>query len=179
MNHLDIPRRYAYFSLLIGLLVLFVLAGLAACSATSGSNGAMEGMDTPTDAGDMSGMDHEMDHTEDMTGMEMDGVGHDAEARRFVPNDGAVVHIMSPADGAVYKSSDDVPVMIETTNFTVGDEGKHWHIYLDGSPTMVMGGTSFVLQNLSPGEHEIEVFLSLATHEDLEQGDKVIIVVEE
>lgn len=68
---------------------------------------------------------------------------------------------------------------IETVNFSIGEEGNHWHIYLDGNPIMVMGGTTFVLQNLSPGHHEIKVYLSLETHEDLEQGDSVMIMVSE
>ncbi|MCB8988287.1 MAG: hypothetical protein H6661_11115 [Ardenticatenaceae bacterium] len=54
---------------------------------------------TPPDTGDMSGMD-KMDRPEDMTGMEMDSVGHDAEARHFIIMMGRW-YIMSPADGCL------------------------------------------------------------------------------
>ena len=104
---------------------------------------------------------------------------HDTAMRHFVPNDGAEVRITTPADEASFKSSDSVPVTIDTTDFTIGEDGNHWHIYIDGDPIMVMGGYTFVLQNLSPGQHDIEVYLSNGHHEDLEQGDKVTILVGE
>ncbi|MCP4425962.1 MAG: hypothetical protein GY803_15830 [Chloroflexi bacterium] len=104
---------------------------------------------------------------------------HDSAAQQFVPNDGAEVRITSPADGASFKSDANIPITIETTNFTIGEEGNHWHIYLEDKAIMVMGGETFVLQNLAPGDHEIDVYLSLGTHEDLENGDKIRIIVEE
>jgi hypothetical protein len=107
------------------------------------------------------------------------GDNHDTALRQFVPNDGAEVHIASPANEAIFKSNDTVLVTIETVDFTIGEEGNHWHIYLDGNPIMVMGGYTFVLQNLPAGQHDIEVYLSNGHHEDLEQGDKVTILVEE
>lgn len=155
---LNTRRPFSQAFVLAGLILFLILGGLSACSAAA---------DTELEE-DNSGMDHD----EDMSGM-------DHETRRFVPNDGAKVSIVSPADETVFKSSDSVPIVIETVDFTIGEDGKHWHIYLDDAPIMVMGGTSFVLQNLSPGAHQIEVFLSLGTHEDLEQGDKISIVVEE
>jgi len=170
-------RTPTYGFFLVGLLFLFVFAALSACSASSASS-EMTGMDSATE--DMADMDHtdmdhtDMDHTDSMAGMD-----HGAEGRKFVPNDGAEVHIMSPKNEAVFTHEDGVPVIIGTTNFTIGEEGRHWHIYVDGDPIMVMGGTTFVLQDLAPGAHEIEVYLSLGTHEDLQQGDKVSITVAE
>jgi len=134
---------------------------------------------------DMADMDHadmghdDMDHAAMDQADSMAGMDHGAEGRKFVPNDGAEVHIMSPKNEAVFNHQDGVPVIIATTNFTIGEDGRHWHIYVDGDPIMVMGGTTFVLQDLAPGAHEIEVFLSLGTHEDLQQGDKVSITVAE
>lgn len=106
-------------------------------------------------------------------------VDHDATLRHFVPNDGAEVRITSPITGDAYESGASVPVTIETTDFIIGKNGNHWHIYLDGMPIMVMGGETYVLENLEPGEHEIDVYLSLGTHEDLEDGKKITIMVEE
>ncbi len=183
-----LAKRRNRFGFLAGLLLLVAAAGLSACSAAAGTAGAMGGMEAQNEPGGMSEMDmtHEGDTAHDEGMAEMahepmghDSMGHDSEARQFVPNHGAEVHITAPEDGAVYQSSDNVLVKIETTNFVIGEEGKHWHIYVDGSPTMIMGGESYVLKNLSPGAHQIEVSLSLATHEDLEQGDKISITVEE
>ena len=45
---------------------------------------------------------------------------------------------------------------------------------------MVMGSNhDQVLRGLEPGEHEIGVFMSIETHEQLEDGDSVTITVEE
>ena len=119
-------------------------------------------------------------HAEDMAGMDMEGDNvHDDAVRQFAPNDGAEIHISAPANKAGFKSSDKVLITIETTGFTIGEDGNHWHIYLDGSPIMVMGGNTYVLQNLSAGHHDIEVHLSNGQHQDLKQGDKVTIIVEE
>lgn len=104
---------------------------------------------------------------------------YDHDNRQFVPNNGAEVRILTPEDGAVVQSEAGIVITIETTNFTIGEDGNHWHIYYDGTPIMVIGGKAFVMQNLSPGEHEIEVYLSLGTHEDLENGDKISITVTE
>ena len=123
-----------------------------------------------------------MDMNENMAGMDTEeNADHDHEMAMdpFIPNDGATVKITTPADGATFKSSDTVLVTIETTGFTIGEDGNHWHVYLDGDATMVMGGNTYVLQNLSAGQHEIQVYLSNGQHENLEQGDKVTITVEE
>lgn len=157
MNHLYLQKKLTCHVLVILLLVFFT-----ACRAASS--------EVNTSAA--------MTHEEEMTGAEA-GDGHGTAMRQFVPNDGATVRIASPANEASFKSSDTVPVIIETMNFTIGEIGNHWHIYLDGSPIMVMGGNIFNLQNLSPGHHDIQVYLSNGRHEDLERGDQVTIMVEE
>ncbi len=147
-------------------VLLLSLAGMVGCTAvgntddsshtTMNDNQAMDGM------GDMA-PDAEHDEADDV----------------FVPNNGAEVKLVSPAEGAVVAAGADIPVTIATVNFPIGENGNHWHIYLDGTPIMVMGGNTFVLQNLSSGQHTIEVFLSLGTHENLEKGDSHTITVEE
>lgn len=159
MKRLYIQKKWPCHPLVI-LLMVFVFA--TACQST-----ASEANTAAT-----------MIHEEEMNGMAASD-GHGTAMRQFVPNDGATVRIAAPANEASFKSSDTVPVIIETTNFTIGEIGNHWHIYLDGSPIMVMGGNIFNLQNLSVGHHDIQVYLSNGHHEDLEQGDQVTIMVEE
>lgn len=154
------------------IILTFLLAGLVIMAGCAAPAAEMDDAMSPeAGMGDMEEMDHN----------EMEGMDHDdgTAVRQFIPNDGAAVTIASPADGASFAVDTTVPVTIETVDFTIGEEGNHWHIYLDGNPIMVMGGNTFVLQNLSPGQHDIEVFLSLGTHEDLEQGDSVTITVAE
>ncbi len=162
---------FAQSPLLWRLLMALIFLSIVGCNATS---------TTDTSGGDMSepmGDNHDMGDMEESGHDE--GSNHDEAARQFVPNNGAAVRIISPAEGDAFSLDDSIPVIIEPTNFTIGEEGNHWHIYLDGSPIMVMGGETFVLKGLAPGGHEIDVYLSLGTHEDLEEGDKITIMVEE
>ncbi|MGB5059517.1 MAG: hypothetical protein WBO48_12515 [Candidatus Promineifilaceae bacterium] len=148
-------------------VLLLSLAGMVGCTAVSStddsSHATMNDNQTMETMGDMETTDAEHDEVDDV----------------FVPNNGAEVKLVSPADGAVLAAGADIPITIETVNFPIGENGNHWHIYLDGTPIMVMGGNTFVLQNLASGEHTIEVFLSLGTHENLEEGDSRTITVEE
>ncbi|MBP6469269.1 MAG: hypothetical protein KBE23_11650 [Chloroflexi bacterium] len=145
-------------------VLLLSLAGLVGCTAVA----------TSTDRSNATTSDNQSMDSMDTTDAE-----HDEAADVFVPNNGAEVKLVSPADGAVVAAGADIPITIETVNFPIGENGNHWHIYLDGTPIMVMGGNTFVLQNLSSGQHTIEVFLSLGTHENLEEGDTRTITVEE
>ena len=63
----------------------------------------------------------------------------------------------------------------------MGEDGNHWHVYVNGSSWgMVMGrNTSEIVRGLEPGEHQIEVYLSLESHEELEDGDGVTITIVE
>ncbi len=172
MIHLNLQKSASRRALALLLIAFLLLGLLAACQSSSSTedNAAQ---------GDMTNMD--MGSGQNTSGMDMgEGAdGHDEAERQFVPNNGAVVQITTPDDGASFKTSDSVLVTIETTNFTIGEDGNHWHVYLDGFPTMIMGGNTYVLQNLSAGQHDIEVYLSNGQHQDLEQGDQVTIAVEE
>jgi hypothetical protein len=98
-----------------------------------------------------------------------------------IPNNGAVVRIVSPATGDTFARGEEVLVEIETENFPLGEDGNHWHLYVNGeSWGMIMGANNTdVLRGLPAGEHEVFVYLSIATHEDLEDGDAVTIIITE
>jgi hypothetical protein len=87
----------------------------------------------------------------------------------------ASVRIVSPADGATINSNS-VMVEIETTNWPLG-EGKHWHLYVDGSERGMSQGNSdtMVAADLEPGEHVIEVVLSNERHQELDAADEIVI----
>lgn len=142
---------------------------LAACSpAGSGEVELAAAEPTAADEHEEGVADHE--HAE--------GEETDHSANR-IPNHGAAVRIISPTDGAVLGTADEVLVQVETENFDLTAAGKHWHVYVDGaSYGMIMGGdTDHALRNLAPGEHEISVYLSNELHEELEDGDAVVITV--
>lgn len=147
-------------------VLLLSLAGMVGCTAVGNTDDSSH-----TTMNDNQAMDSMGDMATDAE--------HDQADDLFVPNNGAEVKLVSPTDGAVVAAGADIPITIETVNFPIGENGNHWHIYLDGTPIMVMGGNTFVLQNLSSGQHTIEVFLSLGTHENLETGDSHTITVEE
>lgn len=98
-----------------------------------------------------------------------------------IPNNGAVIRIVSPADGAVFAQGEDIVVEVEIENFVLNVDGSHWHVYVDGvSYGMVVGDvTSQVLRNLEPGEHEIAAHLANGDHEELEDAGVVTITVED
>lgn len=149
--------------LMAGILLVMVFA-LAACTPAQPQ---------ATDAPSMDSMDSGSDHT-----MEHD---HNDGADPRVANNGAVVKLLSPTDGATFNKDEDVVVEIQTENFDLNAEGNHWHLYVDGSVwTMVEnGGTKFVLHGLDAGEHHLEVYLGLPTHEELEDGASAMITVNE
>jgi hypothetical protein len=101
---------------------------------------------------------------------------HPAEG---LPNNGSVIRIVSPIDGATFEQDSQVKVKISTENFELGQEGHHWHVYVDGqSPQMVMGQmTETTLSGLAPGSHEISAYLSVGSHQDLQEGASVTITV--
>jgi hypothetical protein len=97
-----------------------------------------------------------------------------------IPNDGAAIRILSPADGAAFAQGDEVPLEVQVDGFVLGEDGNHWHIEVDGSTySMVTGGdTGEIIRGLEPGEHEIEVLLANGEHQDLQDGDAITITVE-
>ena len=79
--------------------------------------------------------DHEHEH-----GHEHDHEHGDDHGSRL-PNDGAVVRIISPANRTTFASGEDIVVEIEVENFDLNDGGNHWHLYVDGKVlSMVAGG---------------------------------------
>ncbi len=163
------------------MVMLLLAAFLAACGGNAGSEPAasddsesMEEMDHD----DMENMDHDDD--DDMEEMDHDHEAMDDEVNR-IPNEGAVIHITSPASGDTFNAGDQVLVEVEVENFDLGSGENHWHVYIDGSSWgMVMGGnTDQPLAGLEPGEHEIAVYLSIDTHEEMEDGDSILITIDE
>jgi hypothetical protein len=97
-----------------------------------------------------------------------------------VPNEGRIIRIISPESMSSFAASEQILVEIETENFELGD-GNHWHVYIDGASWgMVTGNnTDQPLVGLEPGEHEIAVFLSIESHEELEDGDDIMVTITE
>ena len=110
--------------------------------------------------------------------MEM-GTSTGSEPR--IPNaNGEVIRIVSPEDGAVFKENEDIIIVIEVENFVLGEGDNHWHVYVDGmSWKMILGDdTDMALHGLGPGMHTVEVHLSTGAHEELEDGDSIMITIE-
>lgn len=106
----------------------------------------------------------------------------DSEPHGRIPNEnGAAIRITAPTDGAVFQHGDQIVVEVETENFDLSQEGYHWHVYVDGSSWgMIMGGrANHVLNGVEPGEHEISAYLSIPSHEEYEDGHRVMITVQE
>ncbi len=164
-------KRYVKLQALLPLLLVALI--LPACGGNTGSE--------PAASDDMS----EMDSTEEMNHEDMAEMGddhdHEEMSMNRVPNEGAAIQIMSPQNGASFSSGEQVVVEIETENFDLSQEDYHWHVYVDGeSWGMVMGGNKDQpLTGLETGEHMIEVYLSIPSHEELEEGDSVMITVTE
>lgn len=158
-------------------LVLLLTAVLVACSP-AGSGGTEPAASGGQDDHETEAADHEHEEGEEDHEHEGESAGHGHGDR--IPNNGAIIRIVSPEDGAVFSAADEVLVEVETENFDLTEEGMHWHVYVDGASFgMIMGGdTDHALRNLEPGMHKISVFLSNEAHEELEEGDEITIVVE-
>jgi hypothetical protein len=96
-----------------------------------------------------------------------------------VPNNGAVIRIVSPADGFVCPAGMEIELCVELEQFVLGHDGNHWHISVDGEPWLMIMDDSLKerLHGLEPGEHSIEVLLADGEHRDLEEGDAIRVVV--
>lgn len=89
------------------------------------------------------------------------------------------VTILSPADGAVFTSTNgtavSIPVVITTTDFTIPADG-HWHLWVDGVDTgPVLGYETNV--DLLPGVHTISAELRDPAHVSLGIIDTVTVTV--
>jgi len=155
-----------YTAAIILLLVMIVTAACANAGgnepAAEDSNENMEEMDN--EEGNIEDMDHE----------------HDDQTVERIPNPGgAAIRIISPADGDEFAEGDQIIVDVEVGNFTLGEDGNHWHVYVDGTSFgMVVGGnTDQALSGVEPGEHEISVHLANGDHEEFIEGDSIVVIV--
>ena len=148
------------------MLLIFVAVFAAACSSSTnnGTENHMNGM-----------------NNDEHTNNDPDHEHEDGDVEETIPNDGAVIHIVSPSDGAVFSAGEDISVEVEVENFTLGQDGNHWHIYVgDSEYAMVMGeNTGDVVRGLEPGEYVISVSMANGDHQNLEDGDSITITVNE
>lgn len=132
------------------LLLAFPLLGLAGCGAPQ----------------DQPSHDHTMPQA---TG----------EVEELLPNDGRVIEIVAPLDGATFKSGDSIALEIRTENFDINAEGNHWHILLDGNEIgMIHGDNNQALRGLEAGTHEIRVTMANEAHQEYQDGDSIQITIE-
>jgi hypothetical protein len=152
--------------LILGLFTIFTLAATAACTPAP----APATEETPAEEHSA-----EEEHSEEEGHEHSEGEEHGDR----LPNEGAVIRIVSPADGATIAGTE-VEVTIAVENFELGEDGRHWHIYVDGEAMGMVGGgdTTYVLRALEPGEHTIEAYMGLGTHEELEHGASVTVTLE-
>lgn len=161
------------------LLTVFILMATLLFAAACSASGAQEPTtdETPNEA------EHDDNHEHEEGDHAHEDADHDeSEPHGRIPTEnGAVIRITSPTNGAVFQQGDQIVVEVETENFDLLQEGNHWHVYVDGSSWgMIMGGSAnHVLNGVEPGEYEISVYMSIATHEEYEDGDSVLIMVEE
>lgn len=96
-----------------------------------------------------------------------------------VPNQGAIIRIVSPQPEAIIEPGQKLKIEVETANFELGANGNHWHVLVDGqSPRMIMGAMNeTTLSDLEPGRHEISAYLSNGKHEELAEGATVVVTV--
>lgn len=148
--------------LLLTLLLVALALVAAACSASNNTNHNND-------------VNSEHNHTEENAEHE-----HDEDAE-MVPNNGAIITLLSPADGATFTTDDEIKVEVEVENFSLGQDGNHWHINVgDTEYAMVVGeNTSDVIRGLEPGEYTITVRLANGDHQDLEEGDTATITITE
>jgi len=166
---------------LIAILFILLALALAACNGAANDTGV-----EPAAGEEMEGSEHEEEmedeHEGDMEGMEHDeDMDHEHEEMERIDNAGATIQILSPADGSQFSGDADVVVEVEVANFTLGEEGNHWHIYIDGASWGMVTGqaTSQVLRGIDSGEHELAVYLAGGDHIELAEGDAIMITIAE
>ena len=145
-------------------IILLVLVTLVLMACGSAANNGGENMN------------HNMDMNENM---DMEHADEHADTGR-IPNDGAVITIVSPEDGAAFPADQDFEVVVEVEGFDLTVEGAHWHLYVDEiSYGMIMNGDlNHIVRGLEPGEHTLYVYLAGPDHIELEDGDSITIVIE-
>jgi len=90
----------------------------------------------------------------------------------------AGVRIVSPADGTTLTETS-VIVRVETVNWPL-DEGKHWHLYVNGQAQGMSQGRNPALQarDLLVGANTLEAVLSNEQHQELNATHRIIVMVE-
>jgi hypothetical protein len=119
------------------------------------------------------GMEHDDDHEH-----ESSDAAHEHGDR--IPNEGtASIRIVSLSEGDMFSEGEDIVVEVEVTDFELGQDGRHWHVYVDGeSFGMVVGGKLFqILSGLEVGQHEVSAYLANGDHEEFQDGDVITITI--
>lgn len=81
-----------------------------------------------------------------------------------VPTPSGTIEITSPQDDASVPAGD-VMVQVKVDGITLGQNGAHWHLYLDDKMiSMVTGGATSATVNLAPGDHTLKATIADDTH---------------
>jgi hypothetical protein len=114
------------------------------------------------------------DHMMDMDGTPMPPDEHDHGPR--LDANGAAVKIISPKDGAVL-DRDNIIVRVETTNWPLGEDERHWHLRVNDKEQGMSQGNAPALQasDLQPGENVIEAVLSNKLHQELNATHRIVV----
>jgi hypothetical protein len=91
--------------------------------------------------------------------------------------DAPSIRILSPTDGEVLYGSE-VLISIETENFDLNSEARHWHLWVDGQLVgMVYQPVGII--DLTPGTHLICASLGNTDHADLGMPAGIIVTVQQ
>ena len=94
---------------------------------------------------------------------------------------GSGLTITTPDDGATVGTTFDV-TWDSDVELGEPDTGRdHVHVFVDGHSNdyTVVGGNEFTLEDLSPGEHTVNITLQHADHSSAGQEDEISVTVDE
>ncbi len=94
---------------------------------------------------------------------------------------GSGLTITSPEDGATVGTTFDV-TWDSDVELGEPDTGRdHVHVFVDGHSNdyTVVGGNEFTLEDLSPGEHTVNITLQHADHSSAGEEDEISVTVDE
>ena len=91
---------------------------------------------------------------------------------------GGTIKIVAPVNDATINDAS-VMVRVETTNLTLGQDGVHFHLYVDGKIQGMSEGanTSIMAHDLTAGEHTLEVVPANGLHQEFNVSDMIKINV--
>ncbi len=69
-------------------------------------------------------------------------------------------------DFTVEQQGSDLVVTLKTTNFRIPEDG-HAHIRIDGGPEAMFYTTTYRVPEISPGRHEVHVYLTDMEHREI------------